>query len=496
MNKKIDINNFEININYFYAITLTIVGILCISIVYDILQIHIYRQDALYYVSSNVYYTDKVASEGRWINYIFFDLFSNINGRLLSIFIIGAFGYFIFFTAVKWTQNKYYSIILAFLCMQIPSFYALIGWPAVIAPALFVLLLSIYVYTKNINIFIFFILFGILFFGTQSNFYYLLPLLFLGYLTRHDYKQNIRFIFLKLLPAWAIGFIIGYVVAQLIVYINFNHFIDVADWRNPQYINSLHDLSANTIQSILFLREHIKYIFVNNWFFLLLVLSVIIANVNRRKDLIFLPLIIFLLMIIIHYIIVMPIGIHISPRTVIATWVGIFAIMFFIPNIKKWQIYFLVPIIILFTYFMYKENHNNLQWYATITNTYYNAFFEELPRQPNQYKGVIFYINKADVRDMNEFIAKSDKVMKGNNIGSLDILLAVFPYAKEAGFKIVDHCDDERNIKYDNTLDYICKLASEDKKKQHFSKHNSNIYNIIGEYDGVLVLSINKEIIE
>jgi len=338
----LNLNNEYKTINYLYFTLLLFSIFLALSIFYDILQIHIYRHDALYYMpNAETYYQSKVQSEGRWINYIFFNLFTHIPGSFLSIFILVSFGYFIFTAIYKWSQNYYYVLIVSLLFIQIPSFYDLITWPSTVAPIFLVLFLSIFL-QKRLNIFLYYILFGILFFGTMSNYYYLLPLLYLSYFNDNDWKQNLKFVSFKLIPAWAIGFIIGYIITQLIIYLNFNHFMTLASWRGPHYIHSLHDLVENILRSINYLERDIKSIFINKWLVVLFIFSLIVATTDRKKDLLFIPLGIFSLVVLIHYITVLPVGIYISPRTIVATWVGILAMSFFVPSIKNWQIYLLV----------------------------------------------------------------------------------------------------------------------------------------------------------
>ena len=88
------------------------------------------------------YYRGKVATEGRWINYIFFNVLTQIPGSLLSIFVLLSVGYFIFTATYKWAQNYYYELIESLFFIQIPSFYDLITWPATSNPAFLLLLYS------------------------------------------------------------------------------------------------------------------------------------------------------------------------------------------------------------------------------------------------------------------------------------------------------------------------------------------------------------------
>ncbi len=491
------LNGTNKTINYLYLAIILFSIFLTVSIFYDIFQIHIYRHDALYYMpNANTYFENKVANEGRWIIYIFFNVFTHVQGALLSIFALSSFGYFVFTAAYKWAQNYYYALMISLFFMQIPSFYDSTIWPTGITPASLVLLLSIFL-QKRLNIFFYFILFGILFFGTTGNYYYLLPLLYLSYLKKHDWKQNLKFVFIKLIPAWAFGFISGYVVTQLIIYINFGHFMTIDSWRVPHYIYSIHDLVENISRSIKYLERDIKSIFLNISL-VLFIFSLIVGTIDRRKDLIFIPLGLFSLIIIIHYIIVLPVGISISPRTIFATWVGILAISFFIPSVKNWQIFLLAPIIVFFTSRLYLDNHRNMKWYANVTNTHYNKLLSETPKYPLKYKGVILYASDADIKKRNKLISKINNTPKGRNIEGLNEFMRWAPSAWESGFKSVSNCDGEKG--QDSLwhsvreLNKICKEISKNAiDYETISEKDTTFYHIIGVYDGRLVFSFNEE---
>ncbi|MCI0500304.1 MAG: hypothetical protein L0Y61_00975, partial [Epsilonproteobacteria bacterium] len=225
--------------NYYYSIALLFSIIFATSILYDLLQIHIYRHDSLYYITQ-AFYFNVFTAEGRWINYIFYPITTLISGRLLSFFIVLSFFYFLYIVAYRWTKNIYYAALIALLFFQIPSMYDLVMWPATAACAFIVLLLSTFL-VQRLPIYLFFIVFGILFFGTMSNFYYLLPLLYLDRLEPNDWGKNVRLFFLKIIPAWAVGFIVGYAVAQLIIYANTGHLMEIAQWRGPHYIHTVGD---------------------------------------------------------------------------------------------------------------------------------------------------------------------------------------------------------------------------------------------------------------
>ncbi|WP_294117394.1 hypothetical protein [Thiolapillus sp.] len=496
---KVELSNEYKSVNYIYLILLLFSIFQTASIFYDIVQIHIYRHDALYYMpNANTYYKYRVASEGRWIVYGLFYFITKIPGNILSIFALLSFGYFVFISIYKWVENYYYALILSLLFMQIPSFYDLITWPATAAPAFLVLLVAISL-QKKLNIFVFFIIFGILFFGTMSNYYYLLPLLYLNYFQKHNWKESLKFTSYKLISAWAIGFIVGYIVTQLILYVNFDHFLAIEAWRDPHYIHSMEDMYENILRSLRYLQRDIQSIFLNSWIILLFIFTLIVSTIDRRKDLIFIPLVLFSLIILIHYVIVLPVGIYIAPRTIVATWVGILAILFFIPSIKQWQIYLLVPIIVFYTSILYLNNHNNMRWYANVTNIHFDKLISETPKDPKDYKGVILYASDSDIQKRNNLISSINHTVKDSNITGQGVPRAFMrwaPLAWEAGYKSVGNCNDKqsRNAAWHTIKDLnkICKEVSKfAENKKTLPIKNITFYNILGEYDGRLIIEFN-----
>lgn len=482
-------------IKCYYSIALLLSLFFITSIFHDILQVHIYRHDSIYYMIQNDYLR-RVPTEGRWLNYIFFPLVKIIPGSLWSIFILTSFLYFIFYSAYKWTQNIYYSILLSLLFIQIPSFYGQIQWPATTAPTFFILLFAIYL-VNRLPIFLFYNLFGVLFFATMSNYYYLLPMLHLPLLIKGRIKEKMRLVFLKIMPYWAIGFIVGSVVTELIIYLWFGHFVKLQSWRNPHYIHSLYDIMNNIQLSFKALPHHIQNIFSNIWMVVTGTIGLIISLWSRRKDLIFLPLLIFCAIILVHYIVIIPVGINISLRTIVATWIGIFAIIFFIPLIEQWKVFLLTPIIIFFTYNLYLRNHTNLQWYGTVTNTYYNMLQKVSPMAPKLYKGVVLFASNKEIQKINKYISKEYGLHKDSYIEGLGSFMRWAAIAKEAGFKHIVKCDKTKNSTalWDYTINanLVCQKLSTIYTASRLSQQRSyGILNIAGAYNDLLVLSFNK----
>ena len=147
----------------------------------------------------------------------------------------------------------------------------------------------------------------------------------------------------------------------------------------------------------------------------------------------------------------------------------------------------MTPIIILFTYNLYLYNHNNLQWYHTVMNTHYNKLKKVSSTPPERYKGVVLFSNDQEIQQINNSISKQYHLHKNDYIEGLGFLYRWVPSAKEAGFKEVITCDTQSNSATCNEL--INNYITTDLLK----KKTYGFYNIIGEYDNLLILSFNNK---
>ena len=121
-----------------------------------------WRHDSIYYEPDFVY---KLRTEGRWINYIFFEFLRLINPYVAVVSQVLCLLYFTYFTAYKFCSDKVYSLLVASLLVQIPTFPQTLLWPVYALLACFTLISSILLY-RRLNKVAFFLLYAILFFGT------------------------------------------------------------------------------------------------------------------------------------------------------------------------------------------------------------------------------------------------------------------------------------------------------------------------------------------
>ena len=241
---------------------------------------------------------------------------------------------FVFLVSKRWTGKASYSILLSLLVIQAEPLIEALLWPAtsITLPILFLAALV----SPYINVYLFYIFFGVLLFGTGS--FYLLPLAHLHLFKNCQIGQNIKILSFKILPSWALGFLAGFIVSLLMVYaLTGLAWRQIQDCRELNYIRSLDDLIANTIKAFDSFQFYLSRLFYGFWrtFFMVAALLIGIYRINKAE---YIPAAILAFGIIgVHFILTIPTGITISFRTTIAAWIGLLVIFFFYPNIKERQ---------------------------------------------------------------------------------------------------------------------------------------------------------------
>jgi hypothetical protein len=110
---------------------------------------------------------------------------------------------------------------------------------------------------KGVSHRVIYILGGLLLFGSMQNFYFLLPMLFVGQIEKEQFPSRG---FLKLVWShtmyWVAGAVLGFLVALLAVYLLIGQVgIVPAEWRKTMPVHDLHDLGRNIGYSLGCLRQ-------------------------------------------------------------------------------------------------------------------------------------------------------------------------------------------------------------------------------------------------
>jgi len=445
-------------------------------------EIHIFRHDALSYISS---YEGKLRSEGRWINYLLFPFLSSISGKAAGFLCLIFFFVFSAITAYRGSKIATYSVLLALLIIQVPPLTGQLLWPATVLPAFFILFMAA-LSAPVLAIYSFYIIFGILFFGTMSNMYYLLPLLHLGLLTNESTKENLNVFLTKVILPWALGFVAGYFVALAMVYFLSGQFgISIAEWRRPAYIENFSDLIRNLTTASGSLFRHISSFFSSTLVVAAVTIPLLMGLATSLRRYLWI-LAVSLSIIVVHYVIVLPYGIYISFRTVISVYVGIVLIACCQPFITKKHSVVTLASIVFILFSFNNTNRDALAWYANLTNTHYEELLRVTPLPPYLYKGVMFIGSKEDLTEINHKIHPYPDV-KGRDIAPLNFIERLYPIAREAGFRTVLMCDSMQSTECKRKLNGGAELPPFQNDRV------ISFYDVVGEKNGLLVISLRNE---
>ena len=226
------------------SIFIAVLAIAFLANLTSFVEINIWRHDSMYYVN----YNDKLVEEGRWINLLAFRFLRIVPSEiaiLLSFFSIMFFAYFV---AIRVTLNKHFSIAFSLLCALIPVLPVQLEVPETILFG-FVFLAFTPLIQQRLPEHYFFLTTAIIFFGTFSAFYFLMPLLYLKGLDKRG--------FFRITGNWVLAFVAGYIVTNLLVLLATGQLIQLSSWRNPHYVTDFSSLQENVMRVISAIRIHV-----------------------------------------------------------------------------------------------------------------------------------------------------------------------------------------------------------------------------------------------
>jgi len=225
--------------------------ILIFNTYYLLIDMKVFGHDEVHYYTD---FTFKLKEEGRWANYFLHKLLRHIPLQTHVILFLSSLWGVFYYISKNLTKESWYSIIIAsVLLIETPNAYQSL-WPATVLPTTISLLLLAWMAQKDISYKVIYLVGGVLLFGMMQNYYFLLPLLFLGHykFDKTSINSTIPLVTTHLL-FWITGAVSGLVVASLIVYIHTGQAgIIPAEWR---LIMPAHDIST--------LLRNIIYVFQN-----------------------------------------------------------------------------------------------------------------------------------------------------------------------------------------------------------------------------------------
>ncbi len=475
-------NNLNISPIKFFSIIIAVIPI--IILIYNYFNVFVWRHDSLLYIDS---FKSKLETEGRWITYLFFEQQKSIPphlGGMIQLFCIGIFAYQLSFII---NQSKFTSFLLAILVTSVPINVNLMLWPVTSIIA-FIYLAFTPEIRKNTPRLTFFCISGVIFFGTMSNYYFLLPLLYLNEFNQENESNFIiRFkIWLtKLILPWVLGFIIGYLVSNLITYVISGELVTLADWRKPNPINSIHTFIENLSTIFSYLIKHVEYLLTSTSISLMLLMLVYLSFTITNKS--FPQYLTIIAVIFSIYISTIYHGILISLRTTIPLWVG-FVSFFLLNNNKisnnKKAIGNLIITLAIYNYSYIGTN--NLLNFNKISSFHRDEIIKTIPKNNGLHQGVILVEDTITIGQLNRHLIRNLKI---SGDGHFDYLGNI--YFSSSAFREFDFSRIKTCTKNDN--DDICiraknlvnKSTKDNIKENFYTLHNNNI-------DNMLVISTNN----
>ncbi|OEF29070.1 hypothetical protein A1QC_14170 [Vibrio rumoiensis 1S-45] len=343
--------------------------------------------DALPYMEG---YSDKFVSEGRWINFALFYTLRAIPSPIAVMLCDAFIFYFGYRLALGVRKDTWLALCFGLLIVSVPYFTMLFKWPMTLIPGCFMLALFAHVKDK-FNPYALLIVSGILLFATYPAFYFLMPLLFLSSLSRSSYFDIFKF-----LCVWAIGYVLGYVVANGLVYAytyffsDHASFIQFASWRRSDPLNSVAGLIENITKSSDNFERNALYISnLSPWFYLPVALTTLWAAKKHLKY----TLIVFLVVISI-YASVIAMGVTVPLRSGITLPIGL-SMMILLLNNKCWRAVALLLLFIPFAYQMHDYNSGYTSSRVAMATILEKNDTHGYLKQPKSFKKVVISVDEV-----------------------------------------------------------------------------------------------------
>jgi hypothetical protein len=456
-------------LNYLEFFVLGALLVLTVAQLNVLLGINIWRQDSMYYVN---FYDDKLISEGRWINYALFPLLKIIPAPICILLSYSCLSYFVYAACQRLVDNWRYSLALALLVLNVPVLTVQLEWPETLLFAFLMLPLAV-IESKKIPDYIFFPVFAILFFGSFSAFYFLLPLLFLNSLNFYG--------FIRLMVVWSASFVVGYFCTNQIVHALSGHYIEVADWRHPHPIKNFNDLLHNIQLCKTYFSKHML-----QFYSLIGVVSfygVVVFSLSKCRSLnSVLGILVGFFCALGIYVTAIPLGIVVQERTSLSFWVAMIIAVLAVKNIGTYHRFFGLALILMLGFFIGNANYLSVKSYSDVTNMLAAQIKKAVPYEPAEVHNLFLVVNSNDALSLFrkiEYNIRYKSYFSEPMWGPMNWVSSF----KSLGYNNIIVCVDEENG--------WCRNAAIHYKEVDVAQPNSNIFVSYRVGDDVIV-SINK----
>ena len=204
---------------------------------------------------------------------------------------------------------------------------------------------------------------GVILFGGFNNFYNLLPLLYLKQLRDENNKYFVLNIF-----SWIICYFLGYIVMILVIYVlGGNWGLEIQSWRHANPIVNLDSLIINFSVVYTDLKSQMGLLGKN---FIVVSFALVLIVILKLKNIGMLRILVALILVMTAcYAQAIPVGIHVSVRTVFALFLGFLALSFILSASSKT---IAAAFLLCLSINLNVMNYLTLNYYTSITNLYRN----------------------------------------------------------------------------------------------------------------------------
>lgn len=187
---------------------------------------------------------DKTLLEGRWVNYLWSFIAYNLPAKMVYCLFILGYALFCWLSAFFISNNSKITFVVAVALFLCPAYADLSFWPATLSPSVWIAIVLLAIFIKKNEITPLFIVISAVLMLTYQP---LIPACFLLFTLR---LNSVGATF-KVGLYYYLGYITGVLAIYLLNY-HYHNFLGVkiADWRNPNPVQSLQDVVINFKKSM------------------------------------------------------------------------------------------------------------------------------------------------------------------------------------------------------------------------------------------------------
>jgi hypothetical protein len=209
------------------------------------------------------YYYDfafKFKEEGRWANFLLHHALRQVPLVTHSVLSLSCLWWVFFRITKNFTRDTGYAIVIASVLLMGTPYVHQSLWPATLLPTVLTLVILTWLAEKGVSHRVIYLLGGILLFGMLQNFYFMLPLFFLGRLAPEPNRSDKPGAYLfSHFFYWITGAVAGVLFAFAAVYLLTGQVgIIPAAWRKVMPANNLSSLIRNILYVIGKFKEQVS----------------------------------------------------------------------------------------------------------------------------------------------------------------------------------------------------------------------------------------------